>query len=91
MGEAHHANKMEFDRTNLENRKVMDHEPCRPKLDPNGLCAKPPGLPYGPTSPSLCHLGLRFVDGQVHSPYVLFSHVMLSVSNQIENHLIKQL
>ena len=37
VGEAHHDNKTEFARENNEIQKVMDQEPRRPKLDPNGL------------------------------------------------------
>jgi hypothetical protein len=47
--------------------------------------------PLWAAQPSLHHLASRFVHGQVYDPYNLFSHVLLSVSNQIENHLIKQL
>ena len=85
------CNRTEFDRENHEIQEVMDQEPRRPKLDLNGLWSRPPNLPYGPASPLQCLLASRFVHGQVCGPYVLFSHVILSVSNRIENPLIKQL
>ena len=51
VGEAHHDNRMEFDRKNHEIQKVMDQESHQPKMDPNGLWSKPPGLPLGSASP----------------------------------------
>ena len=66
----------------------MDKEPRRPKLDPNRLWSRPPDLLYGLVGPSLCLLAQYFVHGQVRGPYVLFSHIILSISNQIENPLI---
>jgi hypothetical protein len=50
-GEAHHDNRMEFDHENHEIQEVMDQGPHRPKLDPNGLRARPPGLLFGLASP----------------------------------------
>jgi hypothetical protein len=91
VGEAHLDNITEFDRENHEIQKVMDQEPRQPKLDPNGLRARPPGPLFGSVGPPQCPLATRFVHGQVCGPYVLFSHIILSVSNRIQNPLIKQL
>ena len=51
VGEAHHDNRMEFAHENHEIQEVMDQEPRQPRMDPNGLWSRPPGLPYGPASP----------------------------------------
>ena len=91
VGEAHRDNKTEFDHENHEIRKVMDQEPRRPKLDPNGLQARPPGLPYGMAGPPQYPLTSCFIHGQVCGQYILFSPISLSVSNRIKNPLIKQL
>ena len=87
----HHDNKMEFDCENHEIQEVMDQEPRRPKLDPNGLQARPPGLPYGMAGPPQYPLTSCFIHGQVCGQYILFSPISLSVSNRIKNPLIKQL
>ena len=90
-GETHRDIKTEVDRENHENHKATEHEPRSPKLDPNGPESGPPGLLHGPASPAQLCLTSRFVHSQVCGPYDLFLHVMLSVSNGIENPLIKQL
>jgi hypothetical protein len=90
-GKAHCDNKIEFDSENHEIQKVMDQEPRRPKLDPNGPESRPLGLTYGPAIPPLFPLASHFVHGQVRGPYVLFSPIMLSISNRIKNPLIKQI
>ena len=85
VGEAHCDNRMEFDRENHEIQEVMDQEPRRPKLDLNGLWSRPPDLPYGLAGPLPCPPTSRFIHSQVCSPYILFSHFILSVSNWIKN------
>ena len=71
--------------------KVTSHEPHTTKQASSRPQSGPPDLLYGLPSPSLHCLTSRFVHGPVCDPYTLFSYVLLSVSNQIENHLIKQL
>jgi hypothetical protein len=88
VGETHHDDRLEF---NHENQKAMGQEPRSPKLDRNRPESGPLGLLHGLAGPPLHRLASRFVHGQVWVQYTLFSHVMLFVSNQIENPLIKQL
>ena len=91
VGETHHDNKTRSDRENHEIRKVISEGPCPTKRASSSPWSKPLGLLFGLASPSLCHLTSCFVYDQVCGPYTLFSHVMLSVLNRIENSLIKQL
>ena len=90
-GETHRDNKTEVDRENHRNQKAMEQEPRSPKLDRNRPKSGPPGLLHGLAGPSQHRLASRFVHGQVRAQYTLFLYVSLSISNQIENHLIKQL
>ena len=50
-GEAHHDDRMEFDRENHEIQKAMDQKPHSPKLDRNGPESGPPGFLHGPAGP----------------------------------------
>ena len=52
MGEAHCDNKAKFDHENHKIQEVMDQEPCRPKMDPNGLWGRPLSLLTRPAGPS---------------------------------------
>jgi len=79
---------MEFDCENHEIQKAMEQIPRSPKLDRNGPESGPPGLLHGLAGPAQLCLASCFVHGQVCGPYDLFSHVSLSVSNQIENPMI---
>jgi hypothetical protein len=88
VGEAHHDDRTEFDRENQEIQKAMDQIPCSPKLDQNRPESGPPNLLHGPIGPIHLHLTSRFVHSQVCGPYDLFSHISLSVLNQIENPII---
>ena len=87
VGEAH-RNKTRFDRENHEIQKATKQKPRSPKLDRNRPESGPPGLLHGPAGPPQCHLASRFVHGQVCGPFTLFSPIMLSISNRIENPLI---
>ena len=91
VGVAHHDIKTEFDRENHEIQKATEQKPRSPKLDRNGPESGPPGLLHGPASPSQRCLASRFIHGQVQAQYTLFLYVSLSISNRIENPLIRQL
>ena len=81
MGETHYDNKMEFDRENREDHKIMSQAPRPTKRASSSPWSRLPGLLYGPAGPSRCHLALSFVLGQVCGPYDLFSSIMLSILN----------
>ena len=91
VGEAHCNIKIKFDHENHESQKAIEQKPCSPKLDQNGPESGLPGLLHGPYGPSQRRLISHYVHGQVRAQCTLFLYVSLSVSNQIKNHLIKQL
>ena len=86
VGETHRDSKMRFNHETHKIQKAMDQEPRSPKMDQDRPESGLPGLLYGPPGPPQCHLTSCFVHDRVCDPYTLFSYVLLSVSNRIENH-----
>ena len=88
VGETHRDNKMEFDHENHDIQKAINQKPRWPKLNQNRPESGPPSLLHGLAGPPQHCIASCFVHGLVWAEYTLFSYVMLSVSNQIENYLI---
>jgi hypothetical protein len=89
VGETHCDAEIKFDREIHKLWKVINQGPRMTKWTLSSHHGGPPGLLLGPPDLSLCLLVLCFVHGQVWAQYTLFSYVLFSVSNWIENHMVK--
>ena len=88
VGETRRDGQMRFDHKNHKIWEVMSEGPCTMKRAPSRPQSGPPGLLYGPPSPSWPLLTSCFVHDQVWAQYTLFLYVSLSVSIQIKNPMI---
>jgi hypothetical protein len=91
VGEEHDDNKTRTDHKNHEIQKRTTQWPRTTKRAMNGTWIRLVGKPLWPASQSQPSLTSSFVHGQVCFSYVIFSPMLLSISNQIKNPLIKQL